>query len=653
MEKLYNFKSILTGLSVLITTSIFTQTVFNFTGSPQTYTVPAGVNTLTIECLGAQGGAGGGLGAQIQGDVSVTSGDVLTIIVGEEGHLQLGGNFQNSAGGGGGSFVYNATTNTLLMAAGGGGGLCPWLNAVPLHADAAGQAGPDGGDNSDGQSLGGTGGNGGAEGIWSGTPCAGGGAGWLTVGGSIYGGLNAPTWAGGPGYCGGGGGGCGGVGGYGGGGGGGNLYGGGGGGGGYSGGAGGNDPDHGGGGGSFNSGTNQINNGGVNAGNGMVTITGGCSDDPLTVTVSDYTICGNETVTLNAVSTNGGTISWDNGVVNNVPFTPALTGENFYLATSTNPQDCPYEVVVTYSVYPDLDPGADVQVCEGTSALLNATSTMSNVTFSWTPFILNNVGFTAPLGETTYYVTADSYGCETLDSAVVTVNPEPEITLPSSISACTPDLVTLTASGNADTYSWTNGITNGVPFTPNLGSVTYTVTAEFTATSCTSDEDVTVHYYESPTISVSSTDEILGGDGTVSVSVNSGNGPFAIDWDNDGIGDNNDSTMIDSLAGGTYNVTVIDENGCSAVATVTVNSQLSVGQQNFDISIYPNPARDNVIIKTPGEFTYTLNAITGEKITGDRAVDKASIDMSLLSKGTYLVRITIDNEVLVRKLIKQ
>ncbi|HEX2900898.1 MAG TPA: hypothetical protein VHS96_14350, partial [Bacteroidia bacterium] len=242
---------------LLPATAIQAQTTFGYTGTIQTYTVPPGVTSISIDASGAQGGGSfggaGGLGARMTGVFSVTPGQVLSVVVGQQGLLQVGGNAQNSSGGGGGSFVF-ASGPTLLVAAGGGGGKCNYTSSGPLHNDAAGQVTTNGGASSDGN-AGGSGGNGGNAGLWSGVPCAGGGTGWLSVGGGPYGGQGYNVWTGGPGYCGGGGGGCGGVGGFGGGGGGGNHYGGGGGGGGYSGGGGGTDPTHGGGGGSYSIGT--------------------------------------------------------------------------------------------------------------------------------------------------------------------------------------------------------------------------------------------------------------------------------------------------------------------------------------------------------------------------------------------------------------
>ena len=66
---------------------------FNFTGSPQTFTVPAGVVSVTIVATGAQGGLGfgagargaGGLGGRTTATVSVTPGASLTVRVGGVG----------------------------------------------------------------------------------------------------------------------------------------------------------------------------------------------------------------------------------------------------------------------------------------------------------------------------------------------------------------------------------------------------------------------------------------------------------------------------------------------------------------------------------------------------------------------------------------
>lgn len=70
-----------------------------------------------ITCAGASGGINGtvygGRGALISGKVALTAGNVIAILIGQQG---------TGRGGGGGTFIVNNTTSTLLFAAGGGGG---------------------------------------------------------------------------------------------------------------------------------------------------------------------------------------------------------------------------------------------------------------------------------------------------------------------------------------------------------------------------------------------------------------------------------------------------------------------------------------------------------------------------------------------------
>ena len=114
-----------------------------YTGETETFTVPAGVSSLTLDVKGAQGGATGlfpgGEGGEETGTIAVTEGETLTILAGglgsepedsAGGHGGFGGGgtggpgasgYAGGAGGGGGTFVFEAN-GTLVIAAGGGGG---------------------------------------------------------------------------------------------------------------------------------------------------------------------------------------------------------------------------------------------------------------------------------------------------------------------------------------------------------------------------------------------------------------------------------------------------------------------------------------------------------------------------------------------------
>jgi len=118
--------------------------IFSYTGSIQTYTVPAGKTSATIYIWGAAGGGdpygnSGGAGAFITGIMPVTPGTTYYIVVGgggrglydypalyvNPGGYGGGGTGYYAAGGGGYSGIFSGLTpaqgNTLLLAGGGGG----------------------------------------------------------------------------------------------------------------------------------------------------------------------------------------------------------------------------------------------------------------------------------------------------------------------------------------------------------------------------------------------------------------------------------------------------------------------------------------------------------------------------------------------------
>ncbi|QSO51984.1 hypothetical protein JZ785_25025 [Alicyclobacillus curvatus] len=134
----------LTGLGQIAYAQTTGATIFSYTGSQQTYTVPTGVRLLYVQAIGGKGAAGsggstGGYGADASAYVPVTPGETLYIQVGGNASGRQGGynggatNTNNinpyfAGGGGGASDVRTVSTSGLnslasrLLVAGGGGG---------------------------------------------------------------------------------------------------------------------------------------------------------------------------------------------------------------------------------------------------------------------------------------------------------------------------------------------------------------------------------------------------------------------------------------------------------------------------------------------------------------------------------------------------
>tara|TARA_R110002072_G_scaffold192257_1_gene349144 strand:- start:24138 stop:31889 length:7752 start_codon:yes stop_codon:yes gene_type:complete len=150
---------------------IVTET-FNFTGASQTFIVPTGVTSVSIDAFGAAGQdmiiedfdpSTGGLGGQASGELAVTPGDVLTIFVGGAGTDGVGGFNGGEVGGfgtpttgtggfagsgGGASDVRiggTSLTDRIIVAGGGGGSGRDYVNGTCTPCGIGGDGGAGGG----------------------------------------------------------------------------------------------------------------------------------------------------------------------------------------------------------------------------------------------------------------------------------------------------------------------------------------------------------------------------------------------------------------------------------------------------------------------------------------------------------------------------
>ena len=118
--------------NVTVNTALSGLTIFSHTGSNQSYTVPTGITSITVTMWGAGGGGfstslAGGAGAFIQGNLSVTPGQILTIIVGGGSASTYGGGggAGTQGGRGGGRSSIKTSGGDEIVIVGGGGGAGP------------------------------------------------------------------------------------------------------------------------------------------------------------------------------------------------------------------------------------------------------------------------------------------------------------------------------------------------------------------------------------------------------------------------------------------------------------------------------------------------------------------------------------------------
>jgi len=609
------------------------------TNGIQSWTVPSTGN-YKIEAYGAKGGNGsspnGGPGVKMQGDFALTGGQVLKILVG-----QVGGN--GLVGGGGGASFVTDNTNSPLIIAGGGGGAA-FLNMFSVGSSSTtGSSGTSGMPGSNGNasvmaSSGGTSGGGGSTATTF-TTGQGSGGGGLTGNGA-----NGSPSTGGLSFTNGGTGGAGtingtdiaGDGGFGGGGGGDWVVNtGAGGGGGYSGGGGGTYYGFGGGGGSYNVGLNQVNTSSVNAGNGYVIFTKLSGVN--IVQTSSISCYGMSTAVLTASAFGGTapyTYSWSPSGSTSATlsglgigtYTCRAVDANSVIYTNTFVVTQPTQLISTLSQ-------TNVTCFGGSNGIAKMTVSggASPYSYTWTPMstFATSVSGLSP-GNYTCFV-KDANNCTNTNTVNIT-QPAPlsVFGVASNPTVCSGN-TSMLLGGGALTYSWSNGVTNAVAFTPSVTN-NYTLTGT-DAAGCTATAVTAIVVNASPTLSIAGSNTLCSGNSlTLSVS-----GANSYTWDNASTAS---SISISPTITTSYSVTGANANGCqnSAVTTVSVinstivnahasNSVVCIGTA---VSLYGSGATtytwtggisDNVSFTPASTSAYT--------VTGTGACGTASAAISI------------------------
>ncbi|WP_229791267.1 HYR domain-containing protein [Winogradskyella epiphytica] len=346
--------------------------------------------------------------------------------------------------------------------------------------------------------------------------------------------------------------------------------------------------------------------------NAVVTVLDHVQGATATITsTSGSPICLGESVTFTATGTNLGanpSYQWFEGGTpvgtnSDTYTTTGLTnGENVYVEITSGPCNT---VTISNSIVMTVNPLLPVTFTLNASA--NPACSGENVTFFVTG--LTNGGATptyqwyvngTPVGGNT-----NSYNSTTIndndvvsvdvssslacanpipatESMTMTVNPLPTVTAQANgsstnITICEGGNLTLTGSG-ATTYTWDNGVTNGVTFVPTVGTHTYTVTG--TSNGCSSTDTIEV------TVTPNATITHISGDTNQHVCENNG-------------GDNVTQLIVNTITYSISNATIATVTGLPPGVTYNFNSGTGI------LTINGNP--NDVATTTTYNYTISTN----------------------------------------------
>lgn len=222
-------------------------------------------------------------------------------------------------------------------------------------------------------------------------------------------------------------------------------------------------------------------------------------------------------------------------------------------------------------------------ICAGQSVTLTATPSTAGGTYLWSNGATTPTITVTPNATTSYSVTYSNNGTAS-GSGTVTVNPVPTINGGQDQTVCQGALVTLNGTGGA-TYTWDNGINNGVAFVANA-TTTYTVTGT-DANGCQGTDQVTVTVNASPTVNAINSQTLCAGASASAVTF-SGTAGATYAWVNS-------NPSIGLAASGSGNIAGFTASNATAnpitgTITVTPSQAGCTGSpQTYSYTINPNP----------------------------------------------------------------
>jgi len=339
--------------------------------------------------------------------------------------------------------------------------------------------------------------------------------------------------------------------------------------------------------------------------------------------------CANPTITLNGSTTSVGSVyNWSGpGIISGGnTLTPIVNTAGAYTITITSNKGCVNtgQVTVTENKKaPNVSAGSAGELtCKMPQITLGGSSSTMGATYNWSGSgVVSGKTTLTPIvnvaGVYTLTVTDPSNGCTSTDQVTITENKVfPTVNAGSDMTICSGDPVTLTASGTATTYSWNNGVVDGVPFNP-ISTKKYTLTGVNAINGCSSTSSVSIAVLKCspPTASFVLPKSTLCLGECISIQNNSGGIPtptyiwlFTGADSSNSVSVNPESICWNNVPG-TYTVTLLAAN---ILGTDTITKTIKINE----IPVVKASPDAYIIAGTDVDLSATVSSLSGVFLNG-------------------------------------
>ncbi len=211
-------------------------------------------------------------------------------------------------------------------------------------------------------------------------------------------------------------------------------------------------------------------------------------------------------------------------------------------------------------------------------------------------------------------------------------------------------------------YSWSNNVQTRT--NTGLEAGTYTLTV-VDGQGCTQIETITLQEPDPLEINIVSFVNPIEGEttGSIDANISGGVSPYDYQWvkivDNgtDIVGTEED---IENLGIGSYRLSVVDDNECFATSDLISLEPNSANNTlvDYEVAIRPNPTGGSLFLEIQQDKARSYNVelfnMTGrwlETLTVDGTANTQTYDLSKYSNGIYFVKIQVEHQVLIKRLV--